>query len=384
MPMASASKAILTTLPSTPWEVFTRVKLTRIKRRNRLMSPSWGSVLSTGLNPAIAIGRVARWLARQPPVVRASRVLPGPLRRLVRQRVDALATGVAPFDLPTRLSFPEAASAPGPHRRVVVYGAFFPGWNVPLIDPALWRPIAGVTEVLRIVRPAELAKVDPTEVPTVLVPLGEQHIRHRPAGYRSLVPDDRCLGILSDKARFAAFMAVEGLAGLCPATYRDDAAEHFPCVLKRLDLNAAYGVELVKTVGQLQALLASDVFRGHPHLLQAFVPGDTEYATHCVCKDGEILWSCSFARAMGSEPRIGGLAHDTVAPFTLSPRVHSQIEGVVARLGYSGPCCIDHKIRDNGDIAIFEINPRFGGSLMVPANRAFLGQAMASIIANAR
>ena len=67
-------------------------------------------------------------------------------------------------------------------------------------------------------------------------------------------------------------MEQAGLAGFCPRTYprREDAV--FPCVLKRLEQNGAYGVELVASAGQLDALLRSDVFVGQRYLLQAFVP----------------------------------------------------------------------------------------------------------------
>ena len=167
-------------------------------------------------------------------------------------------------------------------------------------------------------------------------------------------------------------------------SYRRSEDAEFPCILKRVDQNGAYGIELVNSAAELDVLLKSKLFAGQKHVLQAFVPGQTEYATHCVCRDGEILWSCSLSREMGPVPRIGGLEHDSVVPGTLTPRVRAQIADVLARLRFSGPCCVDHKIRDSGDVAIFEINPRFGGSLMTSANRAFLGQALACIVANAR
>lgn len=119
-------------------------------------------------------------------------------------------------------------------------------------------------------------------------------------------------------------------------------------------------------------------------MLQAFVPGDTEYAFHGVCKDGVNLWSFALSRALGSQSRIGGLDHDTVQPITPSERVQSQIATVLAWLRYSGPCCVDCKLMLSGDIATFEINPRFGGSLMIAVNREPLRQALTCVIANAR
>ena len=171
-------------------------------------------------------------------------------------------------------------------------------------------------------------------------------------------------------------MEQTGLAGLCPRRYprREDAA--FPCVLKRPDQNGAYGVELVASDGQLDAMLRSDVFVGQRYLLQAFVPGDVEYAFHAVCCDGVILWSLALSRDMGPDAPIDGLDHDTVQQVTPSPLVLSQISTVLVRLRYSGPCCVDYKVLPSGDIAIFEINPRCGGSLMIASNRTALQQAL--------
>jgi hypothetical protein len=332
----------------------------------------------------VAIGRAARWLTRRPTVMQWSRLLPGQIRMRVRRLVNDLSRQGVFYDLPVRLDFPEAAKEPGPLFRVVVFGAFFSEWNRALVDRAMWQAIPGVIEVIRVVRKSQIAKLPSTRAETLIVPLGEDHIRDCPTDHRSLVPAAHALETLSDKARFADFMEQIGLAGLCPRRYprREDAA--FPCVLKRLDQNGAYGVELVASDGQLDALLRSDVFVGQRYLLQAFVPGDVEYSFHAVCRDGAILWSIALSRSIGPGARIGSPDHDTVKPITPSPHVLSQISTVLARLHYSGPCCANYKVLPSGDIAIFEINPRFGGSLMIASNRTALRQALICVLENAR
>ena len=52
--------------------------------------------------------------------------------------------------------------------------------------------------------------------------------------------------------------------------------------------------------------------------------------------------------------------------------------------GFSGPCNVNFKRADDGRIVVFEINPRFGGSLMRPANRGDLAETLAVIVARAR
>jgi carbamoylphosphate synthase large subunit len=153
-------------------------------------------------------------------------------------------------------------------------------------------------------------------------------------------------------------------------------------VLKRVDLAGGIGIEVVRSRVHLESLLQTAVFRGREVLLQAFVPGQTEYVTHCVCKDGSILWSCSFVWTLGPEAFGIPVFGDTTS-LTASCRTLSDIARILAPLRYSGPCCVNYKLLPNGEIAIFEINPRLGGSLMNPRNIEFLRQAMAHIIYNA-
>src|SRR5207302_7684152 len=74
----------------------------------------------------------------------------------------------------------------------------------------------------------------------------------------------------------------------------------FPCLLKRTDLSASLGVAVAQSPEHLDELLRTRTFAGHPYILQEAMPGNVEYATYCVCKDGRVLWSCSFATDIGA------------------------------------------------------------------------------------
>jgi carbamoylphosphate synthase large subunit len=56
---------------------------------------------------------------------------------------------------------------------------------------------------------------------------------------------------------------------------------------------------------------------------------------------------------------------------------------LLAPLRYSGPCNIDYMLRPSGQPAVFEINPRFGGTLFLPENRQHLRQALRCLIETA-
>ena len=63
--------------------------------------------------------------------------------------------------------------------------------------------------------------------------------------------------------------------------------------------------------------------------------------------------------------------------------VVTQFEKALAPLSYNGPCNLVCKFAANGTVRIFEINPRLGGSLMLPQYKDQLQQALTCIVANA-
>lgn len=273
-----------------------------------------------------------------------------------------------------------------PAIRVIIYGVHSDDWMTALApDAPVWKMIGGVrVREVAIVPDTPAAQVPPPagEVDrTVVIPLMEVHTRHRPRGLPALVPDERSLRILSDKAEFAAFAKANGLARNCPTTYVNGADVAFPCVLKRTNLNAGHGVAVVDTPQHLQSLLRGAPWQGEDFILQSLTTGATEYVTHCVCRNGEILWHCSFAYDMGAVAEIRGPG-SAEAPRSVSAAQHTlqQIEAFLAPLRYTGPCNIDYKLLENGDIAVFEINPRLGGSLMRPENLEYLRSALSCII----
>jgi carbamoylphosphate synthase large subunit len=96
------------------------------------------------------------------------------------------------------------------------------------------------------------------------------------------------------------------------------------------------------------------------------------------------LWSCSFASDIGAPIAIkredNALARQAID--TPDP-VLRQIEAVLQPLAFSGPCNVDYKRTDDGRLQIFEINPRLGGTLMLPSQSTQLRAALACIIENA-
>lgn len=100
------------------------------------------------------------------------------------------------------------------------------------------------------------------------------------------------------------------------------------------------------------------------HFVQDFVPGRVEHASHVLMHHAKPhLWH-SREYDMGAVPVVKGAAH--------APQVHRWIADNPGRdvllrmlqaIGFEdGTCCIDYRMVA-GRPVLFEINPRFGGSL---------------------
>jgi len=284
-------------------------------------------------------------------------------------------------DVRTFFQFPRQIELDGRKGgRVILYGIPYADWNATLSDRALWSDLPGVAQVLR--RPASPfgsgARAD-----DVVIAMMTGHIVRKPGG-RALEPTAHALATLENKATFADYMTANGFADYCPRTYASRHEAVFPCMLKRTDLSASLGVAIVKSPDHLDELLRTRTFAGHAYILQAVVPGNVEYATYCVCKNGRVLWSCSFASDIGAPIAIkredNALARQAIA--TPDP-VLRQIEAILRPLAFCGPCNVDYKRAEDGRLQIFEINPRLGGTLMLPSQSKQLRAALACVIENA-
>ena len=100
------------------------------------------------------------------------------------------------------------------------------------------------------------------------------------------------------------------------------------------------------------------------HFAQRLVPGRLECATHVLMHRGEARFFQTIEYDMGAERLVKGKLH---VPFsgrwlTETP-AQAELLAMLQKLGLSdGLCCIDYRMVD-GKPLVFEINPRFGGSL---------------------
>lgn len=287
---------------------------------------------------------------------------------------------------PARLVFPAAGKLAPPSVRVILYGEAWPEWTAALGNANLWRDIGGVNEILRVADTPRVRIPKPVipQSRSIIIPLQEEHIKNCPQQYLSLFPDCRSVEILGNKALFAQYAEREHIAQFCPFIFKNRGEAVFPLILKRVDLFGGAGIEIIKSPQHLSDVLEREMWNGKEVILQSIAYGPIEYVTHSICMDGQMLWNCSFSYEMNSLDEIRMGANQKSSVYIPSDEILSQINQLLMPLRYTGPCNVNYKISEKGEIIVFEINPRFGGSLMRPENIAHLKDALSCIIKNAR
>ena len=105
----------------------------------------------------------------------------------------------------------------------------------------------------------------------------------------------------------------------------------------------------------------SGLIKNDDYFCQEIIGGANEYATHILFKDGKIVKTLTVKYTFYDEVPINGKSG-----FAYTEIVECECLDVfvliLSAIDYEGLCCFDYKIAD-GKPKIFEINPRFGGSL---------------------
>lgn len=261
-------------------------------------------------------------------------------------------------------------------RQVIIFGNHSPQWNAALSEKApVWRMIEVSARILPGGTASELDQVDEK---TVVIPLMEKHLLICPKRFRSLFPSTETVNLLSDKRAFSQYLASQQLQHLAPMIFSLENVA-FPCVVKRLNLNAGNGVEVAQDAASLADLMTQDPWAGHPIVIQEYIASEFDFVTHAVCRGGHFIWSCTYQLSI-DPPGAIQRPSNTIARRKFEAGIDTlrTLESLIAPLEYDGPINFDYKLTEDG-LRIIEINPRLGGSLIVPENVDDLAGALSAI-----
>jgi hypothetical protein len=244
------------------------------------------------------------------------------------------------------------ASADASRRvRRVAFGAFA-SW-MDLIRPNLDARYAPSFVNLSQVRLEDFDAVIPLQIKHYAPLFCQPELR----GLKFFHPSPEVVSLCDDKLRLTEFLIAQGFANFVPPLRSFGAP--YPYVRKRRRGWWGMHCHIVKGLQDERDLDLSD----DAWFAQAFVPGQVEFATHILRVGGQIRYASTFVYKMATPTFVKG-AHGTPLHTRFIPGcVYLDLfSEILARLDYEGTTCIDYKVVDRQPV-LFEINPRFGGSL---------------------
>jgi predicted ATP-grasp superfamily ATP-dependent carboligase len=163
-----------------------------------------------------------------------------------------------------------------------------------------------------------------------------------------------------NKQKFIELMQHRGFIRYLPAT---PLQPEFPYVLKKVEDSWGKNTHLIRCLQDTNDL--SSMLRQGEYIIQEYIPGRCEYASHILFNRGKIRHITTVKNYHASDFYIQGLKDAPIkSEFVPTDRNVVEIfEKILTAIDYCGICCFDYKLKDCGTPLIFEINPRPGASL---------------------
>lgn len=193
---------------------------------------------------------------------------------------------------------------------------------------------------------------------------------------KCLYPSKDAVDFCNDKRRLNRAVRETTLRDLIPPMFEAGAPSSFPYIVKKnsdcFGLNSA----IIRSTGD--AKLNEDKLLSDAYFFQECVAGCNEYASHLLMKDRSVIYSTTVTYTMAQDLYVKGHACQQIETL-ISPGscFDDEFAKILEIAGFTdGTCCFDYKVID-GKPKIFEVNPRFGGSLVYDIKRYLTSYAKA-------
>jgi len=170
------------------------------------------------------------------------------------------------------------------------------------------------------------------------------------------IPRLETIKLCSDKYQFYLALKANGFEHALP---RVGANLPYPYILKRK--SGEYGNDVYVITDAEKEREYADVVNSEDFFHQQVIESLNEYATHILFKDNKIQASLNMEYTWRSKTAINGKDKSLSCKVAHCPHL-DLFADILKSIGFQGLCCFDYKVVD-GKPYIFEINPRFGGSL---------------------
>ena len=181
-------------------------------------------------------------------------------------------------------------------------------------------------------------------------------VRHLISDNPIPIPSVENIALFDDKFLFNQAMVVKGFAPLIP---KMGGALAYPYILKKRVDNSSNSVRIITNSDEEQLL--KDVISSPEYFCQEMIRGPSEYATHILIKDRKITHSINIEYVFDTDLPVKIRDKELYKKISKCPHLDT-FASILTALDFEGLCCVNYKELDKQPY-IFEINPRFGGSL---------------------
>jgi hypothetical protein len=194
-------------------------------------------------------------------------------------------------------------------------------------------------------------------VPLTMTALREMHEFPQPLNNHLIpIPSLKAINICDDKALFSKTLVEKGFGNFLPRTGK---GLDFPYILKKniaWGANSCYFITNPEQEQQYSELISSEDYH-----CQEIIKGKSEFDAHILYKNHHIVASLGVENSFENDVYLKGKDNYICTKIVKCPYL-DLFADILEAIGFEGLCCFNYKEND-GMPSIFEINPRFDGSL---------------------
>lgn len=175
---------------------------------------------------------------------------------------------------------------------------------------------------------------------------------------KALIPSNYCIDLCNNKKSLYDFLVKNNFGMFVPKRNSDLI---FPYILKKKIGVWGIGISIIYNsqdeLENWEKIQSDDYFR------EEYILGKEEYTAHVVIKNKSIVFLKAIKFIFSEKYFVRGKDYEhTTAQEVNHSHFKQTFENILIAIGYQGICCFNYKIV-NHNLMIFEINPRYGGSL---------------------
>lgn len=208
----------------------------------------------------------------------------------------------------------------------------------------------------------------------ILIPLMEKHsieIIKLNLEKFAFIPNLGEIIILKNKCSFSNFLKQNKLDIYSPFNYDKNDDYSYPVIVKLNDSNYGNGSYICNK--------KEDFIERDNIVIQKYIQSNYEYTSNIIFKNGiRHILTYKYTFEKNNYIRNARTHPTKTEKIKLENKYEEIFLLILEKLKYKGVCNIDFKITNK--IYIFEINPRFGGSLMLKENKKDLTDFLKSYI----